>query len=89
MVTDLNMEMRRKLLNQGRALPPKQPGGPPRFPIRHAGDVEDGVGLVGQVADSEKPKVRRHLIRNAKKVPGGMAKIPDNWLPNGQLSTGS
>lgn len=86
---DMNMEFRRKLLKQGKALPPKTPGGPPRFPIATADDVKDGVRLHGQVPDSEKPKVRRHLIRNAKKVPGGMAKIPDNWLANGQLSTGS
>lgn len=88
-MADLNMEMRRKLLKQGKALPPNKPGGPPRFPIKTADDVGDGVGLVGQVPDSQKPMVRRHLIRNAKKVPGGMAKIPDNWLANGQLKSGS
>lgn len=88
-MTDLNMAFRRRLLKQGKALPPKTPGGPPRFPIVTADDVKDGVRLSGQVPDSEKPKVRRHLIRNAKKVPGGMAKIPGNWLSNGQLSTGS
>jgi hypothetical protein len=88
-MADLNMEMRRKLLKKGQALPPKTPGGPPRFPISDADDVESAVHLVGQVPAAQQPMVRRHIIRNAKKVPGGMAKVPDNWQPNGQVGKSS
>lgn len=83
MTADLNTEFRKKLQTQGKALPPNTPGGQPRFPINDASDVKSAVGLVGQVPDSEKPKVRKHIIKNAKKVSGGVDHVPDTWNADG------
>ena len=40
-----NVEQRRKLLKQGKALPPAKAGEPPRFPIDDASDVTSAVHL--------------------------------------------
>lgn len=78
MSADLNAGFRKMLLVKGQALPPKTPGGPPRFPIAKPADVKDAVGLVGQVPDAEKAKVKAHIVKCAKKV-GGTQHIPTNW----------
>lgn len=73
-----SIEQRRKLLKQGKALPPKKAGDPPRFPIDDGGDVTSAVGLAR--TDEE----RRHVYRHAKRL-GQLGKIPSNWRSDGSI----
>lgn len=85
---DYNTAARRSLLKQGKALPPAKPGGPPRFPINDRNDVQSAVRLIGQVPASQRARVKRHIIRHAKRL-GAMNVIPDGWSTDGRPTVGS
>lgn len=77
----------RKLAQQGRAMPPQQPGGRPRFQIRNAGELDDAIKAVGRVrpnTDEARAKVRRYIIARAKAL-GLSSRIPDTWNSDGDL----
>ena len=77
----------RKLQQQGKAMPPAQPGGSPRFPIRNAGDLENAIRAVGRVrpnTDAARQKVRAYIISRARAL-GLSSRIPDSWAPDGSL----
>lgn len=81
---DLNAGFRAMLQKRGQAMP--NDDGPPTFPIADSEDVRKAVNLVGQVPESEKPAVRRHIIRNANKPAiGGTEHVPDSWNVDGSL----
>jgi hypothetical protein len=79
----------RKLQAQGKAMPPSQSGGTPRFPIRNAADLDNAIRAVGRVkpdTDAARAKVRRYIISRAKSL-GLSSKIPDTWNSDGDLIT--
>lgn len=85
---DYNAAARRTLLKQGKALPPAKPGGPPRFPINDRSDVQSAVRLIGQVPAGQQPRVKRHILKHAKRL-GAMSVIPDGWSTDGRPTAGS
>ena len=81
----LTMQTRRQLSAKGRALP----GG--RFPIRNHADVKRAIRAVGRArtqtgksTPQERALVRRHIIRNAKRI-GAEHLIPPTWTADGKL----
>lgn len=72
-----NTASREKLLKQGKALPGVN-GGPPRFPIADASDLDSAIRLA--TTDEE----RRHVYKRAKAM-NMLGKIPATWSPNGSL----
>lgn len=69
------------LVRQGKAMP----GG--RYYIRNHSDVTNAVRAVGRAKPAttqERNKVRRHIIRNAKRIGAGHL-IPDTWKSTGEL----
>jgi hypothetical protein len=81
----------RNLQKQGKAMPPAEPGGRPRFQIRNAGDLDDAIRAVGRVrpnTDEARAKVRRYIMDRAKAL-GLSSRIPDTWQPDGSLKDGS
>lgn len=84
----------RKLQKQGKAMPPKQPGGRPRFQIRNASELDDAIRAVGratdaqgQHTDAERAKVRRYIMSRAKAL-GLSSRIPGTWASDGSLKQG-
>ena len=73
-----NTQQREDLLKQGKALPPKKAGDPPRFPIDDSSDVNSAVQLAR--TDEE----RAHTYKQAKRL-GALGRIPSNWRPNGSI----
>lgn len=82
----------RNLRKQGKAMPPAQVGGRPRFPIRNAGDLDKAIKAVGRVrpnTEQARQKVRKYIIARAKAL-GLASRLPDSWAADGSLkSTGS
>ena len=79
----------RKLQKQGKALPPAQPGGRPRFNIQNADDLDNAIRAVGRVkpaTDEARAKVRKYIIARAKQL-GLSSRIPDTWNSDGDLIT--
>jgi hypothetical protein len=79
----------RKLQAQGKAMPPSQPGGRPRFNIANASDLDNAIRAVGRVqppTDAARSKVRRYIIQRAKAL-GLSSRIPDSWNEDGDLIT--
>lgn len=76
-----NTEQRHALLRQGKALPPKKKGDPPRFPIDDGSDVDSAINLAR--TDEE----RSHTYKQARRL-GKLGKIPANWKPDGSLRDG-
>lgn len=81
----------RKLQQQGKAMPPTQPGGRPRFQIRNATDLDNAIHAVGrategggQHTEAARAKVRRYIISRAKAL-GLSRRIPDTWNSDGDL----
>lgn len=81
----------RNLQRQGKAMPPQQPGGRPRFQIRNAADLDNAIRAVGratqgggQHTEAARSKVRRYIIGRAKAL-GLSSKIPDTWNSDGDL----
>jgi hypothetical protein len=85
------MAARRAAQAKGQAMPPSKPGGPPRFPIRNASDLDKAIGAVGEVrpaTDAARAKVRRYIIGRASAL--GLSKqIPDTWQADGSLKPGA
>lgn len=82
------MDERRAAQAKGHALPPKKPGGPPRFPIRNGGELGSAITLAGQADKAEQPKVRRFIMKRAAAL-GLSGRIPENWNPDGTLKNAS
>jgi hypothetical protein len=82
----------RKLQAQGKAMPPAQPGGRPRFNITDAASLRDAILAIGRVrpnTDAARAKVRIYVMSRAKAL-GLISMIPGTWLPTGYLkSSGS
>lgn len=79
----------RKLQKMGKAMPPSQPGGRPRFYIRNADDLDNAIRAVGRTrpdTDEARAKVRRFIMAEAKKI-GLSSRIPDTWNADGSLKT--
>jgi hypothetical protein len=86
-----DMAERKAALASGNALPPSKPGGPPRFPIRNAGQLADAIRAVGRVrpnTPAARNKVRKYIIGEAAKI-GLSSKIPDSWNSDGSLKAGA
>lgn len=75
-----NAESRRRLFKQGKALPPKDKGGVPRFPIEDGGDLDSAIGL------ARTPEERRFIYRRARAL-GQLGKIPASWNPDGSKNS--
>jgi hypothetical protein len=86
-----DMAARRAAQAKGAAMPPQSPGGPPRFPIRNASDLDKAIRAVGRVrpnTDQARAKVRRYIISRAGAL--GLSKqIPDSWNSDGSLKDGA
>jgi hypothetical protein len=79
----------RNLQKQGKAMPPSQPGGRPRFNIATAADLDNAILAVGRVkpaTDAARAKVRKYIIARARSL-GLSSKIPDSWNSDGDLIT--
>lgn len=76
-----NTEARKKLLAQGKTLPGVN-GGPPKFPIEDASDLDSAIHLAR--TDEE----RAFVYRRAKQM-NMLGKVPANWSPNGALRNGT
>lgn len=76
----------RNLQKQGKAMPPLQSGGRPRFQIRNASDLDDAIKAVGRVAPAGRPKVRKYIMARAKAL-GLSSAIPDTWAADGSLKS--
>jgi hypothetical protein len=77
----------RRLQKQGKAMPPSEPGGRPRFNIANATDLDNAIRAVGRVrpnTEEARSKVRRYIIQRARAL-GLSSKIPDTWNSDGSL----
>lgn len=84
----------RRLQKQGKAMPPKEPGGRPRFNIANASDLDNAIRAVGRATDgsgqhseAERSKVRKYIMGRARAL-GLSARIPDTWNSDGSLGNG-
>jgi hypothetical protein len=75
---------RKNLGKQGKALPSKTKGAPPRFPIPNVAYLKKAIKAVGR-AKGDHSLVRRYIMRRARAL-GAANLIPDNWNSDG--STG-
>ena len=85
----------RKLQKQGKAMPPKEAGGRPRFNITNASDLDNAIRAVGratngsgQHSEAERATVRKYIMGRAKAL-GLSSKIPDTWQSDGSLKDAS
>lgn len=78
----------RNLQKQGKAMPPLQPGGRPRFNIKNASDLDNAIKAVGRVAPAGRPRVRKFIMARARAL-GLSARIPDTWDSSGNLKAGN
>jgi hypothetical protein len=77
----------RNLQKMGKAMPPLQPGGRPRFQIRNRDDLSNAIKAVGRVkTEAGRVKVRVYVIGRAKAI-GLTSMIPDTWNSDGTLKT--
>jgi hypothetical protein len=74
-----NAEARRQLYKQGKAMPPKEKGGVPRFPINDDDDLSSAIGL------ARTPEERRFIYKRARQM-GKLGKIPVSWRADGSKS---
>lgn len=72
-------------------MPPKKPGGRPRFQIQNRGDLDNAIRAVGRATDTsgqhtpaERAAVRRYIIGRARAL-GLTSMIPDTWGSDGSL----
>lgn len=75
-MTDIPDEERRRLLADGRALPPD----PGRFPIRPGSgqDIEHAANDVGRIPEHEQDEARAHIVHWAVND-GTTSHLPDTW----------
>ena len=77
----------RQLQSQGAALPPKKPGGRPRFQIRNRDDAANAIRAVGRARPNtgeEHNMVRRYIMKRLSAL-GLSSMKPDNWNSDGSL----
>ena len=80
-----DMATMKKYQQAGKALPPKNPGGRPRFQINNRTDLSNAIRAVGRARPNtpqEHEMVRRYIIRRAKAL-GLQSMIPDSWSAGG------
>lgn len=75
-MSDIDTDERRKLLSEGRALPPD----PGRFPLRpgNEDDIRNAARDVNRIDESDRPEVRAHVTRWAVHD-GTTGALPDSW----------
>jgi hypothetical protein len=85
----------RRLQKQGKAMPPKEAGGRPRFQVRNASDLDNAIRAVGratsstgQHSEAERATVRKYIASRAKAL-GLSSKLPDTWQADGSLKDDS
>lgn len=73
---EFSAEERRRLLAEGRALPPD----PGRFPIRPGSreDVRDAARDVNRIGEDDRARVRAHITRWAVHD-GTTSALPESW----------
>jgi len=84
-----DMATMRNLQKQGKAMPPQQAGGRPRFQIRNADDLDNAVRAVGRVrpnTEEARAKVRRFIASRARAL-GLTSRLPDSWNADGTLKS--
>jgi hypothetical protein len=69
-------QQRRDALAKGHALP--NPGGPPKFPIENASDLDAAIRLAGHVKGMAQKTVQAFIKRRAKAL-GLSSRIPADW----------
>lgn len=74
---------RREAQRQGKALPPTDPGGVPRYPIRDVGELGDAIRAVGRGGTSH-DALRRWIMKRAREL-NRSDMIPKNWSGDGSL----
>lgn len=82
-----DMATMRRLRSQGKAMPPSEPGGRPRFQIQNATDLDNAIRAIGRVrpnTEEARAKVRKYVIARARAL-GLSSKIPDTWAADGSL----
>jgi hypothetical protein len=77
-MADLTPEGRRESLAKGHALPPKHPGGEPRFPVEDKQDLHRALEDYNRIPADEKLEVRRYLTRRAIEL-DAVQMLPDDW----------
>lgn len=83
-MADLDTATRKRLAQQGKALPDDDGG---RFPIRNRDDLANAVRAVGRVrpnTEEARAKVRRFIIKRARQL-NAESMIPDSWNSDGSL----
>lgn len=75
-MSDIDTDERRRLLSEGRALPPD----PGRFPLRpgNADDISNAAHDVNRIDDAERSEVRAHITKWAVHD-GTTEALPDSW----------
>jgi hypothetical protein len=73
---DHNAEARRRLLKQGKALPPSPGSTIPRFPIADGSDLDSAIKL------ARTPEERRSVYKRARQL-NMLGRIPAHWRPDG------
>lgn len=68
----ISMKARQRLAKEGKALPDGS------FPIRNEGDLKNAIHAYGRAKDSDRAKVRRHIVKRARGL-GKPELIPDEW----------
>jgi hypothetical protein len=74
-------EQKRQMLREGKAI--ANADGDPSYPIGDKDDLDKAISAVGR-GGAGHDAVRRHIIRNAKKL-GASDQIPDTWNSDGSL----
>ena len=71
-MADLDTKERRKLADEGKALPDGS------FPIRNREDLEDAIQSYGRAKDKDKDEAKRWIKRRAKQL-NAEGELPDDW----------
>ena len=80
-----NMAQMKKYQVAGAALPPKKPGGRPRFQINNRTDLHNAIHAVGRARPNtpqEHDMVRRYIRKRARAL-GLESMIPATWSSSG------
>lgn len=76
---------RRTAQKQGEALPPLQPGGTPRYPVRNADELGKAIHAVGR-GKGNHDAIRKYIIGRAKAL-GKPNMIPSAWKSDGSAAS--
>jgi hypothetical protein len=69
---------RKKLANQGKAMPDGGTGSGGRFPIRNEADARKAIKAIGRVRPEDRAKVIRFIKRRLREL-GLTRLIPEGW----------